>query len=280
MQMLGAGALALAVPQRTAEATSMPKPKIALQLYTVRKAIESDFEGTIRKVADVGFLGVETYTLPQHITLERAVLGLKDVGLKVMGMHTPLPVGENREVVLRLAEAYQCDRVIFPGGGEVEKYKTAAGIQEMVDLYNETGRSLEARGLHFGLHNHWMEFEKTGDYYPFYYLLEHLDKSIFFEIDTYWAKVAGMDPARIVRDFGARAPFLHIKDGPAIKGEPASKQLPAGKGAMDFPAIVKAGGRALQWMIVEFDDYEKDIFDGIQKSYSFLTRRKLAAGRI
>jgi sugar phosphate isomerase/epimerase len=89
-----------------------------------------------------------------------------------------------------------------------------------------------------------------------------------------------MDPAKIVRDFGTRAPFLHIKDGPAIKGEPASKQLSAGKGAMDFPAIAKAGGRNTQWMIVEFDDYEKDIFDGIQKSYSFLTRRKLAEGRI
>jgi hypothetical protein len=62
--MLGAGAIALAVPLRNAQATTMPKPKIALQLYTVRKAIESDFEGTMRKVADVGFLGVETYTLP------------------------------------------------------------------------------------------------------------------------------------------------------------------------------------------------------------------------
>lgn len=99
-------------------------------------------------------------------------------------MHTPLPVGDIREVVFRLADAYQCDRVIFPDGGEVEKYKTASRIQEMVDLYNKTGRSLAERGLHFGLHNHWMEFEKAGDYYAFYYLLEHLDKSIFFEIDT------------------------------------------------------------------------------------------------
>ena len=99
-------------------------------------------------------------------------------------MHTPLPVGDIREVVFRLADAYQCDRVIFPDGGEVEKDKTASRIQEMVDLYNKTGRSLAERGLHFGFHNHWMEFEKAGDYYAFYYLLEHLDKSIFFEIDT------------------------------------------------------------------------------------------------
>ena len=36
---------------------------IALQLYTVRDVLAQDFEGTIRKVADMGYVGVETANL-------------------------------------------------------------------------------------------------------------------------------------------------------------------------------------------------------------------------
>jgi sugar phosphate isomerase/epimerase len=131
------------------------------------------------------------------------------------------------------------------------------------------------------LHNHWWEFEKT-DYgiYPFYYLLENLDKDVIFEVDTYWTKVAGLDPANVLFDFGNRAPLLHIKDGPAVKGDPMYKHVPAGEGTLDFRSIVKAGGENIKWMIVEFDEYEKDIFDGIKKSYEYLTKNELAEGKI
>jgi hypothetical protein len=56
--------------------------------------------------------------------------------------------------------------------------------------------------------------------------------------------------------------------------------VPAGSGVMDFPAIVKAGGINIQWMIVEFDEYAGNIFDGIQGSYTYLTKNSLAKGKI
>jgi sugar phosphate isomerase/epimerase len=147
----------------------------------------------------------------------------------------------------------------------------------MVEVYNETGSFLKSKGLRFGLHNHWFEFEKNDEgIYPFYYLLENLDKEIIFELDTYWVKTAGEDPARVVGDFGSRAPLLHIKDGPAVKGDPMYKHVPAGQGTLDFKAVVKAGGENIKWMIVEFDEYDKDIFEGIKESYSYLTKNGLA----
>jgi sugar phosphate isomerase/epimerase len=280
LKFIGTGAVAMAFPKQTLLASSGYVPRIGLQLYTVRKSIETDFEGTMRKVADIGFRGIESYALPANITLARAAGVFKDVGLNVVGMHTQLPVGAERDAVLRMAESYDCDRVIFAGWPEGEKYKTLDAIQHMVDVYNETGRFLEERGLHFGLHNHWWEFEMHDGYYPFYYLLDHCDDRVFFEIDTYWVKTGGKDPAKVVSDFGARAPLLHIKDGPAIKGDSAFAQVPAGEGVMDFPAIFKAGAENIQWMIVEFDEYEKDIVDGMRKSYAYLTKNGLAEGRI
>jgi sugar phosphate isomerase/epimerase len=280
LKLIGTGAVAMAFPKHALQASPGYIPGIGVQLYTVRKSIETDFEGTMRKVADIGFLGVETYALPANITLARAARVFKEVGLTILGMHTQLPVGAERDAVLTMADAYQCDRVIFAGWPEGEKYTTLDSMNHMVDVYNDAARFLEDRGRHFGLHNHWWEFETHDGYYPFYHLLGHLDDRVFFEIDTYWAKTGGRDPAKVVRDFGARAPLLHIKDGPAIKGESAYKQLPAGEGVMDFPAIVKAGGENIQWMIVEFDEYEKDIFDGMKQSYAYLTQHRLARGKV
>jgi sugar phosphate isomerase/epimerase len=275
LKLMGAGAVAMAFPDHTLHAAG-PRPGVALQLYTVRKTIDTDFDGTIRRVAEVGFRAVETYSFPPTLTPQHAASVFNSHGIQVIGMHAPFPVGADRETVLRTAEAYRCDRVILPSWSNPESYKTRDAIRRMADVYNEMGKYLASQGLRFGLHNHWMEFEMQEGFFPFYYLHEHLDKSIFFEIDTYWARTAGKDPAKVLRDFGARVQFLHIKDGPAEKGEPATKQLPAGEGVLNFPAIARAGGKNIRWMVVEFDDYAKDIFEGIRQSYSFLTSRGLA----
>ena len=280
LRMLGLGTLALALPKLGQSLPSTRKAKIGLQLYSVRTLFEKDFEKTMRTIANIGIVGIESYPLPESITLAHAGKVFKDVGLKVLGMHTELPVGIQRDVALRMADAYDSDMVIYPGWPQGEKYKTVEAMKHMVEVYNEVAAFLKTKGLRFGLHNHWWEFEKTDGMYPFYYLLEHLDSEIFFEIDTYWAKTGGLDPARVVRDFGKRAPLLHIKDGPAMKGEQSYAQVPAGEGSMDFRAIAKAGGTNTQWMIIEFDEYAKDIFDGIKKSYAFLARNRFAVGKI
>ncbi len=280
LKRMGLGAIGLTLTDLAFNIKASYKARIGLQLYTVRSNIAKDFEGTIHAIADIGFLGIEYYPLPESITMERAAKTFRDTGLKVLGMHTPLPVDKDREAVVKLAEAFNCDRVVFPGGSQPEKFKNAEVMKKTAETYNEVAAFLRTKGLRFGLHNHSVEFEETGGIIPNYYFLEHLDKSIFFEIDTYWVKVAGKDPAKAVRDFGKRAPLLHIKDGPGIKGDTMDKQVPVGEGAMDFPAIVKAGGKNIDWMIVEFDEYEKDIFDGIRASYVFLTKKGLAEGKI
>jgi sugar phosphate isomerase/epimerase len=227
----------------------------------------------------MGYVGVETYALPASLTLPGAAKVFKECGLKVFGMHTELPIGDQRQSVLKMADTYECDHVIYAGWPQGDKHKDLDAIKRTAQLYDETAVYLKSKGLRFGLHNHWWEFEKTDGVYPFYYLLEHLSPEIFFEIDTYWAKTGGMNPAKVVADFGKRAPFLHIKDGPAIKGDKAYEQVPAGKGTMDFPSIVEAAGQNTKWMIVEFDEYAGDIFEGMNTSATFLTSKGLTKGK-
>jgi sugar phosphate isomerase/epimerase len=283
LKTLGLGAAALSLPsfQLFGEHVSdVYVANIGLQLFTIRRQIEKDLEGTVSKIAKMGFIGIETCPLPENVQIKSAAKAFKDNGLKIIAMHNPLPVGDEKDKALRIAEAYQCDRLIYAGWPENEKYKDLDTIKKTADNYNEAGAFLKSNNIKFGLHNHWWEFELHNNYYPFYYLLEHLDKEIFFEIDTYWAKAAGRDPAIIVADFGKRAPQLHIKDGSAIKGDQTTAQVPVGQGTMDFPAIVKAGGKNIKWMIVEFDEYSGNIFEGVESSYDYLIKNKLAKGKV
>jgi sugar phosphate isomerase/epimerase len=252
---------------------------VAVQLYSVRREIITDFENNIRKLANIGFKGVETYALPSNITLARAAKAFRKHGLKVISMHTELPGGRETENILRSAEAYGCSYVVYPGWPKDEKYKDLEGIKRMAGVYNKAGSFLRSKGLHFGLHNHWWEFQLVDGVYPFYYLLENLDPEIFFEIDAYWARTGGMDPVKIVKEFGARAPFLHVKDGPAVEGEKSYEQVPAGSGVMDYKSIAKAGGRNIKWMIVEFDEFNGSIYNALQDSYNYLVKTKLAKGK-
>jgi len=115
-------------------------------------------------------------------------------------------------------------------------------------------------------------------------LLERTEPDIFFEIDTYWVKVAGHDPAKVVSDFGKRAQLLHIKDGPAkwndsLPADNPDPMVAVGKGSQNFPAIVKAANGHTQWMVVEMDKVATDLFTAIQDSYTYLVKNKLARGK-
>ena len=98
-------------------------------------------------------------------------------------------------------------------------------------------------------------------------MAELLEPDILFELDTYWIKTAGVDPAKIVKEMGKRSPVLHIKDGPAMKGVPMTA---VGKGVMDFPAIFAAAKGNLEWSIVELDACATDMFEAVEASFCYL----------
>ncbi len=264
-------------------ADEKPMAKIGLQLYTVRDQIAKDIEGTLRRVAEFGFHGVETGFWPEGVSVEDAGKFLKAAGLKVFSAHCEIPIGENKSEFLRIADAFECKRMVWHGWPEDQRYKTTEGIKELADIYNESGRFAKENGLMFGIHNHWWEFHnKIDDRFAYQVLLDDLNEEIFFELDTYWLKTAGHEPAKIVADFGRRAPLLHIKDGPArytddLVNDP-TPMTAAGKGSQDFPAIVKAAAGNTEWMIVEMDRTAGDVFEAIDQSYNYLVGNRLADG--
>ena len=268
------------------ETSSLYEPaKIAVQLYSVRKEIEKDIKGTLKRIADIGFEAVETAFWPEGISVKQAGEFLKDAGLAVCSAHIELPIGDQKAAFLETAKELGCKKMIWHGWPEDIRYGSLDGTRQLVAIYNEANHFAKANGLQFGIHNHWWEFRnKAGKRFVYEVLMDQLEKDIFFEIDTYWVKVAGHDPADIVRKFGKRAPVLHIKDGSAVWRESLADDNPdpmvaVGKGTQNFPAIVKAANGNTEWMIVEMDKTTTDVFEALQESYDYLIKNGMAKGR-
>jgi len=250
----------------------VPAP-IAIQLYTVREDLAKDFAAGVRKIAAMGYRGVETAGFP-GTTPQAADKLFRDLGLAVPAAHTPLPLGERQSEVLEAMEAIGCKRIISSLKGD--QLKTLDQVKRACETLNEANAVAVGRGLTFGLHNHDLEYRLVEGSYPYQVMLKLLDPKIFFEIDTYWVKTAGLDPAAVVKELGPRAPLLHIKDGPAVKGKPMTA---VGEGVMEFSSIVTAGQGSTEWMIVELDECATDMMTAVEKSYRFLVENGLADGK-
>ena len=246
-------------------------PPIAIQLYSLRET--ADFEESVRRVAAMGYAGVETAGQfggsPKHA---RQIFD--DLGLQVAGAHSPLPVGDNKNAVLDTMHDLGTTTIVCPWV-DPQHFRSLDGIQRLAGQLNEADEVARDHGLRLLYHNHDFEFIPLPDgSIPHQHLQQLTAPTVAFEIDTYWVKVAGSDPVEVVRELGTRAPLLHVKDGHI---DPRAPMLALGDGAMDFPSIV-AAARA-EWLIVEFDQCATDIFEAVEKSFRYLVEKGLGHGQ-
>ena len=147
---------------------------IGVQLYSVRNVIFDDYSATINKIADMGYIGVEPWHgIPGQIDLNTAAQTIRDAGMQVLGCHCDLPLAENRDIALRMAEAFHTDRMIFWGGSREELFSDNEKIKKTIEMYNNIAEDFKTQGIKFGIHNHSWEFEATeSGVVPFLYYLE------------------------------------------------------------------------------------------------------------
>jgi len=256
--------------------------KLSVQLYTVRDAFIKDIPGTLKKIADIGFKYVETAFWPDGVSIENASQYINDAGLLVSSSHIEIPIGAQKQIMLDTANAFGSTKMIWHGWPEDKRYSSLAGTKELIAIYNEASKFATGNGLQFGLHNHWWEYRnKVGGKLVYEILLEELDPAIFLEMDTYWVKVAGHNPAAIITKLGKRAKFLHIKDGPALYNDKLAidnpdPMTPVGKGTQNFPAIIKAANGNPDFLVIEMDKTAIDVFVALKESFDYMINNKLA----
>lgn len=236
----------------------MSKP-VALQLYTVREAMKQDFFGTLKKVAQIGYKGVEWAGLFGRTPQEARSI-IDDLGLKSVGTHAGLDALSNPQKVIDEAGILGHDLVGVPYWPEPKR--NAQGYAELAAGLNASGAKLNAAGMSVFYHNHDFEFQPLpGGDRGFDILLRQTDpKLVNFEVDMGWVWVGtrGQDPAEAIEPFADRVVLLHIKD---FQAPPESKKMAeVGTGKIDYRPTVEAAGRwPVRWFIIEQD---RDWIDG------------------
>lgn len=242
------------------------KPIISVQLYSVREAAGKDYEGTIRKIAAMGYPCVEPAGFP-GTTVDEAVKLFKELGLKSLSMHSQLPIGENKNEVIETAQKLGAKYIITSKGGK--DFETRDSIKAVADQLNEAAANIADLGLSIAYHNHdWEMFDVDGQA-GYQILNELIADNVCYELDTYWVKVGKKDPVAVIKELGDKVKLLHIKDGVGYREDPLVMKA-VGQGVMNFPAILEAADFA-EIAAVELDACATDMMTAVKESYDYLS---------
>ncbi|WP_426562116.1 sugar phosphate isomerase/epimerase family protein [Angustibacter sp. McL0619] len=268
----------------------MSTPSISVQLYSIHEALDADPDGSLGRLADIGFRTVEAFDFVRRADALKE--SFQRHGLSAPTAHAflieeegiPTPDGlwavPPAEEVFAAATTLGADVVIDPFVPP-NHWQNLTDVQRNADRLNARAVQAAKHGLRVGYHNHDHELALQLDGRPaFDVFVELLDPSVLLEIDLYWAAAAGADLVALVKQHSDRLHAVHVKDGPLRPGISARQlptdQLPAGQGDVPLSAAL-AAAHDLAYAVVEFDHYEGDIFDGIRQSYQFLTRQHAAS---
>lgn len=245
---------------------------IGLQLYTLRDEARNDFVAVLKRVAAMGYKGVEPAGLHGLAPKEFRRI-VEDLGMVISSTHSPPAKADNlSQTIDTLGELGLAHAVC--GYGENE-FKDLDAIKATAEMVQTMAKTLRAAGITLSIHNHWCEFEELDGRLRFDSFAE-LAPNMCFELDTYWAANFGAnDPVKIVKRYADRCPLLHIKDGMLNRDVPL---LAVGSGKMDIPGVIEAASHVTEWLIVEQDDSATDMFECVQSSYRYLVGNALAAG--
>ncbi|HET8910207.1 MAG TPA: sugar phosphate isomerase/epimerase [Ktedonobacteraceae bacterium] len=229
----------------------MSNLKVALQLYTMRNETARDFSGTIRRVAELGYPGVE-FAGYGGLSSQELVALLAETGLQPVSTHVGLDALQDDKLddSIRYCKEIGCSFLVLPF--LMPELRTPEAFQTLAPRLNVIGQRCREQGITFAYHNHDFEFERIGDVYLMDHLLQATDPDLVkLEVDVYWVAYAGLDPVSYLQKLGERVVLLHLKDM-----EPDQSMTEVGKGTLNMKQIWGFAQARDLWGIVE-QDYPK-----------------------
>jgi sugar phosphate isomerase/epimerase len=261
--------------QPATRAETRERPGLAVMMYTVLRQASADLEGTLARLASIGYLGVETYGVVEQFGARRVRAAIESAGLVLTSAHAPFPAGARADRILD--ENAELGATTLVWSMERTEFDSPDAIRRGAERVNEAAERAARRGMAVAYHNHFAEFSQSfGGRQAYDLLLAELDDRVVVELDAYWAVMGGADTAEVLTRLGERARFLHVKDGPAVSYED-DVMVPIGEGQIDWRrALTIPSG--LRWHIVELERLHVDTFAALERSYAYLTGAGLSAG--
>ena len=185
------------------------KREYGVQMYSVRDIAEKDFNAAIQAVAKLGYKKLEFAGFFDK-TADEVCRYMEDAGVVCGGTHSncKLLFPETIDETIAYVKAIGNRRFIIPGA----TLNTLEQIDDFVSVVNAAEKKLSAAGIDLAYHNHSKEFVTMYWGNTIHNeLAQRTDMK--FEIDTYWAFNAGVDPVVLCERLKDRIPVIHLKDG-------------------------------------------------------------------
>jgi sugar phosphate isomerase/epimerase len=257
--------------------------KIGLQLYTVRDQMKADFDGTLAKVAGIGYKEVEFAgyfgRTPEQVRAAIDKNGLTSPSCHVdYNLLAPDKWPEQIDSAKIIGQSY----IVNPWIPE-ELRKTDDDWKRAADTFNRAGAESKKAGIQFAYHNHWFEFLPVNGVRPYDRLLELCDKDLVkMELDLCWITVGGGDPLKYFSEYPGRFPLVHVKDmkklppvtasGTQDFGSSLKDMTEVGSGIIDWKRVfAKSNEAGIKHYIVEHDRPAQP-FESITISYNYLNK--------
>ena len=243
---------------------------IGLQLYTVRRELETDFAGTLEKVAALGFREVEFAGYFKHSPQEvKSILAHYQLSSPSAHISTAALRGNLQEEI-EAARAIGHQYLVC-GYLPAEERRSLDDYKRLVELLNRAGERLKKVGIQFGYHNHDFEFAAMEGRLPYDMILAVTDPELVkMELDLYWITKAGQDPLKYFSAYPGRFPLIHVKD---MDATPRHFFAEVGQGTIDFKKILAAARKAgVKHYFVEQDETPASPFSSIKLSIDYLKR--------
>jgi sugar phosphate isomerase/epimerase len=205
------------------------KDKISIQLYTLRSVLETDLEGTLDALADIGYRKVELAgTYGRTATEFRKLLDRRHIRA------TSTHVGIDGDIDQAIADA----KILGNRRSNVPyaNFATIAEWEAFADRLEAAGKAYRRAGIAFGYHNHNHEFQAIDGRRPYDVLTGRTSRrNVSFEMDLFWVVTGNADPVREFYKIAGRVRQYHVKDR-----KPDGGFADLGEGVIDFPRIFRA----------------------------------------
>lgn len=224
--------------------------KIALQLWSVQADCEKDFPGTLRKVSEMGYDGVE-FAGYYGMEAEELKALLDELNLEVAGSHIPYEALKNNfEETIAYERKIGNTRLVIPfmQGATLEEWR--ANFKSL----RESQDKLAKDDFKLLYHNHAHEFTAIEGVD----VIDEMTKALpnlLLEVDTYWLKYADCDVIKWLENHADKVELLHIKEMKKTEEGFESTEISSGilplKNYVDF-----ARRQGLEWLIVEQEAFQ------------------------
>lgn len=232
--------------------------KLGVQLYSLRNQIkELGVEEVLKMVAKAGYSCVEFAGFYGLTPKEMKAL-LDKYHLEGISAHINID-----EIIPQLdyIDEIGIKSVYIPwmSGDDLKN-----NMDALVEQIKTVKKELDKRGVVFGYHNHDQEYRNGEDL-----VKQLLDKTqgFYSEIDTYWVKMAGLDPVEKMKEYGDRLKCLHIKELKTV-GVKTDPNPVVGEGCVGFKEIFDLGNKmGIQLAILEVEGFPCEPAEYLKRSY-------------